>query len=85
MRLKPSRLIPILAAVLLAAGWTTWGFASDAVPHSVIVGLWAAAFLIALAPLVLVLLDHATGRQRPRRGTSAGGGPVDSTTPIRKG
>jgi hypothetical protein len=66
MTLKPSRLIPLAAAVFLLAGWTLWAFASDRIPGRVVAGLWAVALIIALGPLVLSLVDRATTRKRPR-------------------
>ncbi|MBV9488951.1 MAG: hypothetical protein JO069_04395 [Verrucomicrobia bacterium] len=62
--LKPSRLIPIASAVLLLTAGTLWAFASGRVPGLFIAGLWAAALIIAVAPLVLSLVDFAKRRKR---------------------
>jgi hypothetical protein len=67
MILKPSRLIPIASAVLLLMAGTLWAFASGHVPGLFIAGLWAAALIIAVAPLVLSLIDFAKRRKRLHR------------------
>jgi membrane protease YdiL (CAAX protease family) len=67
MILKPSRLIPIASAVLLLIAGTLWAFASGRVPGLFIAGLWAAALVMAAAPLVLSLIDFAKKCKRSNR------------------
>jgi hypothetical protein len=67
MTLKPSRLIPSASAVLLLTAGILWAFASGRIPVLIIMGLWAAALTIAVAPLVLSLIDFAKRRKRLRR------------------
>jgi hypothetical protein len=64
--MKPSRLLPIAATVLLVAAWTVWMFASDGASERLVVVLWAAALLVAIAPLVLSVIDRARDRTRQR-------------------
>jgi hypothetical protein len=67
MILKPSRLIPIASAVLLVMAGTLWALASGRVPGVFIAGLWAAALIIAMAPLVLSLIEFAKRHKRLHR------------------
>jgi hypothetical protein len=64
--LKPSRLVPIVSALLLLAAWILWAFASDHVSGRFIAGLWVAALVIALVPITLLLIALATSRKRSR-------------------
>ena len=67
MILRPSHLIPIASAVLLLMAGTLWAFASGRVPGLFMAALWAAALIIAVAPLMLSLIDFATRCKRLHR------------------
>ncbi len=65
--MKPSRLIPVLAAVLLAAGWGLLAFSSSRFSRQLSVWLWVAAFGIMSAPLLLLIAHAIVQKVRNRR------------------
>lgn len=60
---KPISIILLIVAVLLIATCGFWIFASETLPVWLMVGFWAAALIIAMLPLVISLIDHASKRK----------------------
>lgn len=67
MKLKPSRLVPMAVALLLASAGAAWVMGSSRLTKWLATGLWAAALLAALAPLLLALADRVTAQRRRSR------------------
>lgn len=65
--MKPSRLIPVLAAVMLVAGWAVLAFSSSRFSRQLSVWLWVAAFGVMFTPLV-IWIAHAIVQKVRNRG-----------------
>jgi Flp pilus assembly protein protease CpaA len=59
-------MIPLVVGVLLIAACGLWVLASAILPAWLISGLWVAALIIVMLPLILSLVDRATSRKRSR-------------------
>jgi hypothetical protein len=51
--MKPSRLIPVLAALMLLTGWLVWAFSTDQLLRQLSAWLWLSALVIMSTPLLI--------------------------------